>query len=254
MPRADPSPREDPGLHRFGWKWTSPATVLRGRVCVLAPHLDDAAFSIGATLAAASYAGCDVRVITVFAGDPASTLAASWWDERAGFGSLGAAAEARRHEDAQACRLLGATPVWLPFADDSYGLETGDEEIWAMVLPKLDGADLVLAPGFPLMHDDHVRICRLARANLARERVAYYVEQPYAAWLRKGLSSRRPAYDEIERLDASWTRSRGAPKGWAAKSRAMRAYRSQLPLLKKPIAHVVRYELLRGGETIALPK
>jgi hypothetical protein len=40
---------------------------------------------------------------------------------------------------------------------------------------------------------------------------------------------------------------------WAAKRRAVRAYASQLAPLKHPLADVTKYELARGGETIALP-
>src|SRR5690242_4048831 len=250
----DPSPRDNPGLNRFGCNWVSSKAVLRGRLCVLSPHLDDAAFSVGAALAGASHAGTEVQVVSVFAGDPESTASPSWWDERAGFVSLGQAADARRREDARACRLLGATPVWLPFPDEAYTREIGDDEVWTTLAPYLDGAALVLVPGFPLMHDDHVRICRLARAHVERERIAYYVEQPYGAWLRSGLSQRRPNDEEINRLDGTWHRVRSGPAHWAAKWRAMRAYKSQLRPLKGPVARIMAYELVRGGETIALPR
>jgi LmbE family N-acetylglucosaminyl deacetylase len=253
MPRTDPSPRHSRGLNRFATGWVSASAALCGRVAVLAPHLDDAALSLGATIPAAVRSGADVRVVTVFAGDRDSTVAASWWDERGGFATLGRAAEARQSEDAEACRTLGATPVWLPFADATYGQEVSDEELWNAVRPSLADADLVLAPGFPLMHEDHVRVCRLARARVDKDRLGFYVEQPYAAWLRSGSSSRRPAVDEIDRLEGTWRRVRSGPVHWAAKRRAVRAYGSQLASLKQPLADVTKYELARGGETIALP-
>lgn len=253
MPRTDPSPRYRRGLDGFGTGWTRAAGSLQGRVCVLAPHLDDGPLSVGAAIAAAARAGADVRVISIFAGDPDSSSEASWWDERGGFRTEGAAAAGRREEDTAACRVLGATPVWLAFADEAYEETVSDETIWNSLAPHLQGARLVLAPGFPLMHRDHVRVCRLARARVSSDVLGFYVEQPYAAWLRSGRSPRIPDEEEIARLAGSWRRVRSGAADWAAKVRAGRAYTSQLPLLKNPLSHVLRYELARGGETIALP-
>jgi LmbE family N-acetylglucosaminyl deacetylase len=252
VPPADPS-LQSRALDRFAHRWRAPETAFRGRVCVLSPHLDDAALSLGASLARAAKAGADVRVITVFAGRPDSTFPASVWDASAGFASLGEATRARRREDAEAGRLLGVTPVWLSFADNFYDEGATDDDVWAAVSPTLDGADLVLAPGFPLIHHDHLRLARLVRARLPARLVAYYVEQPYAAWLRSGFSDKRPAADEVSRLQSAWCRLRAAPWSWVTKVKAMRAYPSQLRLMYQPTNAILAYELRRGGETVALP-
>jgi LmbE family N-acetylglucosaminyl deacetylase len=194
-----------------------------------------------------------VRVITVFAGDPDSTVPASSWDAKAGFTTLAQAARARRLEDADACRRLGVKPIWLPFADNLYDEGATDDDIWSAVAAQLDGADLILAPGFPLIHEDHLRICRLVRARLPDRLVGYYVEQPYAAWLRSGFSRRRPAEDEIARLQSDWLRLRIGPRSWVVKVQAMRAYTSQMLLLYQPAGAILSYELRRAGETVALP-
>lgn len=227
--------------------------VLRGRVCVVSPHLDDAVLSLGASLAQSARAGADIHAITVFAGDPDSDAPASTWDAKAGFTSLAEATRARRLEDAEACRLLGLTPVWLSFADSLYRDGASDDDVWAALAPNLDEAALVLAPGFPLIHEDHLRLCRLLRARLPRELVGYYVEQPYAAWLRSGFSTRRPADEEVARLEAEWRRLLVGPRGWAAKKRALRAYPSQMRLMHQPTGAIASYEGRRGGETVALP-
>ena len=101
----------------LGWLGLRGGEPLDGDVAVLSPHLDDAILSLGAAI---SGARGDVRVVTVFAGDPDSTLAAGEWDSRAGFRTVGEAARARREEDALACADVGARPVWLPFVDDQY--------------------------------------------------------------------------------------------------------------------------------------
>ncbi len=86
------------------------------RLVILSPHLDDAALSLGATIAYASEVGLAVTVLTVLAGDPDSEEPAGTWDTICGFATAGEAARVRRAEDANACEILGAEPMWLPFA------------------------------------------------------------------------------------------------------------------------------------------
>lgn len=212
---------------------------LDGDVAVLSPHLDDAILSLGAAIAGARG---DVRVVTVFAGDPDSTLAAGEWDSRAGFRTVGEAARARREEDALACADVGARPVWLPFVDDQYPPDE-DDAVWGALADALEGADTVLVPAFPLVHPDHARLLDLVeRHGLPGRRLGRYVEQPYAS---------------------VWTdRSQG--DGWAplaaglrprlAKLRACRRYATQLPLLRRSgpvLRKVIAYEAARGGESVS---
>ena len=252
MPQGDPSPQSRE-LDRFGHGWQAAARALRGTVSVVSPHLDDAVLSLGASMAGAAGAGSDVRVLNVFAGDPASTSPASDWDAKGGYRSLGEAARARRLEDTEACRRLGVIPTSLAFPDDLYAQEMGDDDLWNAIAPLIEGSDLVLAPGFPLIHQDHLRLCRLLRAHVRRSRLGYYVEQPYAAWFESGFSTRRPNEREVGRLDGEWRRLRVAPWFWVAKLKAMRSYNSQMKLLHQPAKAILRYELVRGGETVALP-
>jgi len=252
VPQGDPS-LQSRGLDRFAHGWKAAEIALRGRVCVLSPHLDDAVLSLGASIARAAHAGADVHVITVFAGRPDSGLPASVWDAKAGFASLGEATRIRRLEDAHACRLMGVTAVWLSFADNLYNDRSTDEDVWSAISPTLDGADLVLVPGFPLIHDDHLRLTRLVRAGLPSRLVGYYVEQPYAAWLRSGFSDKRPAAGEVSRLQSAWCRLRATPRFWVTKVKAMRTYPTQLRLMHQPTNAILSYELRRGGETVALP-
>ncbi len=228
------------------------------RLLVLSPHLDDAAFSLGATIAGLARATVQVSVVTVFAGDPRSPAPAGEWDRRAGFRTEGEAARARREEDRRACRLIGAAPVWLDFADAQYGRRDDYDVVWEAVEPLLGVADVALVPGFPLVNPDHDWLTRLVldRAR-GRAGIGLYVEQPYATWHRDDLA--RPEVMEtpavLGRARATWCRIHPGVHGFVAKQRALRAYRSQLLSMARPLQRVPLvvglHELRRGGEAVA---
>jgi LmbE family N-acetylglucosaminyl deacetylase len=228
---------------RSATAWVAGSGVeLRGSIVVLSPHLDDGVFSLGAVVARAARRGADVTVLTVFAGDPASDLPAGTWDAAAGFASAGEAARLRRLEDEAACAVLGARAEWLPFADHQYPRDD-DQLIVAAVRSAVEHADTVLLPGFPLLHEDHVRLDTLLRGSLTASRLGAYVEQPYAALWTAGADA----------APVPWLRAAGGAAAQVAKARAMRAYRSQLPRFgaRHPIYRILRYEAMRGGEAIA---
>jgi LmbE family N-acetylglucosaminyl deacetylase len=220
---------------------------------VLSPHLDDAVLSLGATLHRVARRAWDVTVLTVLAGDPASGEPASRWDAEAGFSTAGEAAAARRAEDLRACTMLGLRPVWLPFVDGSYGRPIEEEQVWASVARRLTTADRVLLPGFPLEHQDHAWLTRLALTRMAPgPLVGLYVEQPYALRKRPCVT---PAVEDLLDGTPPWTVARAAVRDRAAKLRACRAYRSQRPLLARsdPLAltRIALSDIRRGGEWVA---
>jgi len=200
------------------------------KIVVVSPHLDDAVLSLGAALSRAARHDAEVTVLTVLAGDPASTVPAGSWDAQSGFRTAGDAATARRQEDARACSILGVAPRWLPFGDEQYGpLRT-----------EFQGFDLILLPGFPLASQDHRLLNRLVLEQVQpKARLLLYAEQPY--YLRE---------------------SGGPPPGWkpaaaglldrVKKVRACRAYSSQLELLgdRSLAGRLARFEAARGGELI----
>ena len=212
---------------------------LRGRVLVVSVHLDDAVFSVGAALARAARKGADVTVLTVLANDPESAAVAGEWDAQAGFTSAADAALGRREEDRRACAAVGARPVWLAFGDKTYGLGAGPEALAAAVVEAARGADVVLLPGFPLLHEDHALVAGLLAGQIDAPRVGEYVEQPYAMLYTAG-----PDGDGWRALAAS-------PRDRLAKLRGFRAYASQLPLLGDHVVRATtRWEALRGGEAV----
>lgn len=215
-------------------------------VVVLSPHLDDAIFSLAAAIANATREGARVRVVTVFAGDPESSRPCGDWDTRAGFSTVGEAARARRLEDARACRLVGAEPIWLPYPDEEQGEPPGEKEVRGALSSAVDGADAVLVPGFPLAHHDHEWLATLIRSlELAPKRIISYLEQPYALF----HSVRYPPTPPDGRR---WLTLRSKPSDKLTKLMACRSYRSQLRLLGglRTFAKVIGSEISKGGELV----
>ena len=184
-------------------------------IVVVSPHSDDGVLSLGASMARWARAGERVEMLTVLALDPSSAAPTRGWDERAGFASEGAAARARRDEDAAACAVLGVTPRWLPFGSVDFDRHGDDVAVWAAIEPIVAEARLVLVPGSPLSHPDHAWLHGLVRPRLRSSALALYAEQPYT--LRQGGST--------------YPVSPVGQRDRIAKWRAVRCYRSQLPLL-----------------------
>ncbi len=233
---------------------TSPLDDSGARVVVVSPHLDDGVLSVGAAMARAARRGSRVGLLTIFGCEPSSEASAGGWDERAGFETEGDAARARREEDRRACALLGAVPAWLPFGSTDYERRGDERSVGDAIAAVTEEADVVLLPGSPLTHPDHRWLADVVvRAGLTGHRLGLYAEQPYTlrssgeprapAWLEDALGGRRLVFRAAE----------ATARDRLAKWRAIRQYRSQLPLLG------MRRSLRRGphslllGEQIAWP-
>jgi len=90
----------------------------------LSPHLDDAVLSCGGQIAQYARRGERVIVATVFAGDvPAEAAQTAFVQElHARWGAGENPPAARRAEDVEACRVLGAEAIHLGFPDCVYRL------------------------------------------------------------------------------------------------------------------------------------
>jgi LmbE family N-acetylglucosaminyl deacetylase len=184
-------------------------------IVVVSPHSDDGVLSLAASMARWARAGMAVELLTVLALNPSSEAPTQGWDRRAGFATEGEAARARREEDRAACAVLGATPRWLPFGSVDYERHGDDAAVWEAVNEVVDGAGAVLAPGSPLSHPDHAWLHGLLASKLPARALALYAEQPYT--LRESA--------------APFAKAPVTARDRLAKWRAIRAYRSQLPLL-----------------------
>ena len=204
------------------------------------------------------------------------------WDNLCGFTTAGEAARLRRDEDARACEILGAEPVWLPFAYGEYvGMGVRSEDrVWNAIEPHLREAALVLVPGHPLHHEDHAWLRRLVTQRApASLKLGFYVEQPYAnvAVMGRGYTHRpvltglalalrtphgrdlqRPTLPEADAglLDGTleWYAARADRRDRRRKIEAIRAYASQVRWFgRRWLPRIRLYEWGWGGEGIGLP-
>jgi LmbE family N-acetylglucosaminyl deacetylase len=231
-----------------------------GNVAVVSPHLDDAVLSVGASMRAAARRGASVTVVTVRAGDPTSQMPADASNRAMGFATAGAAAVARRGEDLRACGVLGVQPVWLDFPDDRNEEAPPPGELARALRDELARHDVVLTPGFPLLHPDHMAVSQMVLDNLRPgSPLGLYVEQPYASWnvVARSRAPRRTRDAAAATLNLRvspvprWHRSSGRPDDWLAKLHAVGEYSSQLGVLRRlPRLRIFVYEAVRGGESV----
>ncbi|WP_144113315.1 PIG-L family deacetylase [Paraburkholderia sp. BCC1886] len=124
------------------------------RLFVVSPHFDDAVFSCGALLAAHP----EAWVCTVFAAPPEQEMQTEW-DGKSGFADAHEAIRARRLEDDNALRLLGASKLRMTFRDSQY-CDSPSIDMLASALEATIArttANTLLMP-LGLRHDDHVRV------------------------------------------------------------------------------------------------
>jgi LmbE family N-acetylglucosaminyl deacetylase len=208
------------------------------RAVALSPHLDDAAFSCGGTLARLAQAGWEVTLCTVFTAsipEPRGFALACQLDK-------GLPAEAdymalRRAEDAAACSALGAAPRWLPFAEAPhrgynsaaalFGPPAPGDAIMGPLLASLSHhlragpLDLVLAPQAIGGHVDHVLLVEALRLALPPGLpILWWTDWPYAA--RPAAIPARPSRLGFDALPEHRARATPPP------ACGLRAYASQL--------------------------
>ncbi|MCG5468286.1 PIG-L family deacetylase [Micromonospora sp. LAH09] len=171
-----------------------------GVAVAVSPHLDDAVFSVGGTLAALAATGWTVRVVTCFtASVPALSPFALACQLDKGIAADVDYMALRRAEDEAACAVLGAQPVHLPLPEaphrgypDPAALFAGvrgDDRVAAALVsalrPHLADADVVLAPQALGDHADHRIVTETVAAlrpdGLWWRDVPYVSRQPAAA-------------------------------------------------------------------------
>lgn len=194
----------------------------------VSPHLDDAAFSCGGTLALLAREGWKTVLATVFTQsvpDPTGFALACQLDKgllpEVDYMAL------RREEDREAARRLGAAErLWLDLPEAPHrgyasasemfaGVPEGDD-VWRDVAGILEDVlrthppDVVFAPQALGAHADHLQVVRAVRElDVPEVEVAWYRDAPYATrnpgsrpspLLPAGLSGR--PVDVAETLEA----------------------------------------------------
>lgn len=162
-------------------------------VLALSPHLDDAAFSAGGTLARLARAGHEVVLATVFTRTVASPLGfALACQTDKGIAPHVDYMALRRAEDRAACARLGVEALHLDLPEaphrgyDSaaalFGPRRADdtlEPVLFAIRAVIARASLVLVPMGIGSHVDHLLIAEAA-ARLGPDRRLAWVDQPYA--------------------------------------------------------------------------
>jgi LmbE family N-acetylglucosaminyl deacetylase len=158
----------------------------------VSPHLDDAVFSAGGTLAALAAAGWRVPVVTCFTAsvaDPSPFAVSTQLDK--GLGAEIDYMALRRAEDAAALQCLGAEPVHLPLpeaphrgytsAPDLFAGQHADDDVTGplteALAPHLRDAERVLAPQGIGDHVDHRVVVDVVAA--LRPDSSFWRDAPY---------------------------------------------------------------------------
>ncbi|MBX2997758.1 MAG: PIG-L family deacetylase [Caldilineaceae bacterium] len=210
----------------------------------LSPHLDDVTLSCGAQIYDLTRAGENVLIVSVMAGDPpqaVSDYAQSLHDR---WELLVDASAARRAEDLDACRILGAEalhwsipdciyrsnpatgdPLYLSDADIFSDVHPAEEpliEQIAAFLVALPTAERIFAPLTIGHHVDHLLV-RAAAERIYLPNLFYYEDYPYAQ-----ESAKRDRTLSIEPRPLSPSIIPVSAEARRAKIAAILAYRSQL--------------------------
>ncbi|MBE0683917.1 MAG: PIG-L family deacetylase [Anaerolineales bacterium] len=165
----------------------------------ISPHLDDGVLSAGGLIYEQTQAGTPVEIWTILCGFPpseelspyAQVLHFEW-----GIPSAGDVIRARRAEDARACQIVGAQPVYFDFLDCIYRRGKNGDWLYGDIYlpPHEDEADLPaeiaeaisarLEPTDQLVcqlglgsHVDHILVRRAV--DLLGRPVLYYADIPY---------------------------------------------------------------------------
>ncbi len=221
------------------------ASAVGYRHVVLSPHFDDAALSLGATLARHARAGEPVLVITVCSAVPAAaTPLTPIVAELHGLAGLEAVeyVRARRREDERAMALLGADHLWLEELDAIYRAPASYPDVERLFAPPAEDDDLAervtaaVAPWLAALpearlyaplavggHVDHELVHRAA-GRLGGRRLVYYEDLPYALEdeaLAAALRRRPGLSAELIEVEAALEH----------KLAAVAAYATQVPML-----------------------
>lgn len=167
--------------------WLAQLSIANAKpLYVLAPHLDDAAWSMGALLQSAAGHGHPVHIVSIFSLSPSVYQSLQ---PPAGATTL------RKAEDARAARLVGAaSSIRLDFPDvvlrdrsaveifsPGYKMLPPLKELLLKALSAVVPADAVLfAPLAVGSHADHLAT-REAATLLSCERLCFYEDLPYIA-------------------------------------------------------------------------
>ncbi|WP_375382455.1 PIG-L deacetylase family protein [uncultured Sphingomonas sp.] len=202
------------------------------KLVAVSPHLDDAAFSAGATLAQRAAEGWQVTIATCFTGTvarPQGFALACQLDK--GLSPDVDYMALRRQEDLDACAALGATAIHLPFleaphrgyasAPELFAGRRADDQVVVELTASLSRLlsdvepDVVMGPLCLGDHVDHHIVRDALTAVVGARSLLLWEDWPYAD---RAARTAEPPVMTVD-LDSH---------GRASRLRACRCYRSQL--------------------------
>ena len=224
------------------------------KAVVLSPHLDDAVMSVGATINSLRRRGAEVVMLTAFAGDPARNDLVSYWDVKRGAASKADVQARRRDEDDAATAILKVESVHLPFDDISYAARRDPDEIWNAMEPHLADADVVLTPGWPLVHPDHRYLSTLVVRSYTGQ-VLYYQELPYGAApmqvIKRNIRGRRvPTLAHVIGNDLTWRATLASADDFVAKRAAVACYEGEVLALGRSAKFAELHDRIARREVV----
>jgi LmbE family N-acetylglucosaminyl deacetylase len=209
-------------------------------LCVISPHLDDAALSCGRLLAALPGS----VVFTVFGGAPPdpSTPTHEWDLETTSSAAAGAAVSIRQAEDVLAAERLGCRVAWSAWSE-YHAPEPSVRQLAdaiAAALEEIEPASVAMPLG--IYHQHHVAVSEGALEVLASGATGgstewfVYTETPYAQHYPALTVERLTRMASAVSLEAV-----ALPQAPAERRvEAVDAYATQLPLLRALLPHVDR--------------
>jgi LmbE family N-acetylglucosaminyl deacetylase len=232
----------------------------------LSPHLDDAVLSAGGLIYDQTRSGIPVEIWTFMCGVPdaaefspfAQLLHAQW-----GFSSAEETVRARRAEDREAARIVGATVEHFDFLDCIYRRDADGNwpyhqislppqpldfdlprRIADVISPRLTREDVLVCQLSVGSHVDHVLVRHAA--ELLKRPLIYDIDIPYLLYKPEELAPKSAGMREKVHAVTE--------AGLTSWQEAVLAYKSQLPVLgeafdtpEKAMGSIRSYRAERGG-------
>ncbi len=185
------------------------------RYLFLSPHLDDVILSCGGIIHRLSSTGDSVMILTIFAGNPPSTIYSDFARSlQLRWGLPENPMPCRRKEDKTACAIIGATPIHLPIPDCIYRIKPDNEylvtkeedlfqeigssqddvvqQVTQRIQEQLISSDILVSPFAIGDHIDH-RIVRKAATTLHHESFYLFAVYPYTTIENSSILGQLPA-------------------------------------------------------------
>lgn len=220
---------------------------MKENIVVLSPHLDDGVFSTSEYCLRKSNEGAVIRFLTLFSSLASNVLSndSQKYMQRSGFNNLQLFDKARRKEDRCAMKTLGFGYTHVGLVDGGFRayrdrllypshkelfsgqVSTEDRSVLAKVGREIKRATKtatkVLVPLGVGNHVDHLITRSAGLRVVSKEKIVFYVEQPYGMYVRNWKFHTFLSMRKIVRISTSMSKQ---------KQKAIACYKSQHSIVK----------------------